>query len=164
MNWDPVDKTVLADEQVDINGCSWRSGAKVEKKLLKQWFVRTTKYAKELLDGLNDALLDDWNDVIKLQRHWIGQCNGVNFDFMVADGGNEFVTVWTPNPEYIEYTKFLAVNENHILTMRENVDCNSTVKLKAMLINPISLERIPVFATKELEFPYGSDSHVGKYV
>ena len=72
VNWDPIDKTVLADEQVDSNGCSWRSGAKVEKKLLKQWFVKTTAFAKQLLEGLDNPTLQDWRDIINLQRHWIG--------------------------------------------------------------------------------------------
>lgn len=83
VNWDPVDKTVLADEQVDGAGCSWRSGAKVEKKLLRQWFVKTTKFAKNLLDGLDDPTLEEWRDIIKLQKHWIGECDGYNFKLIV---------------------------------------------------------------------------------
>jgi len=83
VNWDPVDKTVLADEQVDANGCSWRSGAKVEKKLLRQWFIRTSAYAKQLLDGLEDPTLRDWRDIINLQRHWIGECDGYAFNLLM---------------------------------------------------------------------------------
>lgn len=55
----------------------------MEKKLLKQWFIRTTQFAKELYDGLNDSVLHDWKDIIKLQKHWIGECNGVNFYFKI---------------------------------------------------------------------------------
>ncbi|KAJ4448566.1 hypothetical protein ANN_10584 [Periplaneta americana] len=73
VNWDPVDQTVLADEQVNDNGCSWRSGAKVEKKMLKQWFIRTTRFSKSLWDGLSDPLLKNWKDIINLQKHWIGE-------------------------------------------------------------------------------------------
>lgn len=62
-----------------------RSGAQVEKKLLKQWFVKTTKFAKQLYDCLNDSVLHDWRDIIKLQKHWIGDCDGVNFEFKVAN-------------------------------------------------------------------------------
>lgn len=115
VNWDPVDQTVLADEQVDMNGCSWRSGAKVEKKPLKQWFVKTTKYAKALYDGLSDPILDNWRDIIKLQKHWIGECNGVVFDFQFKQNKNDFITVWTSYPEFVEYATFIAVAPNSLV-------------------------------------------------
>lgn len=79
VNWDPVDQTVLADEQVDENGCSWRSGARVEQKYLKQWFIKTTNYAKSLFDGLAD--LPEWYGVKGMQANWIGDCTGCYFDF-----------------------------------------------------------------------------------
>uniref|UniRef100_T1IZ92 leucine--tRNA ligase n=1 Tax=Strigamia maritima TaxID=126957 RepID=T1IZ92_STRMM len=81
VNWDPVDKTVLADEQVDDLGCSWRSGATVEKRVLKQWFVRTSKLAESMSDGLDDPSLSGWQHVTKMQKNWIGECNGWRFDF-----------------------------------------------------------------------------------
>ncbi|KAI8438449.1 hypothetical protein MSG28_010960 [Choristoneura fumiferana] len=71
VNWDPVDQTVLADEQVDELGCSWRSGAKVEKKTLTQWFIKTTQFAQKLYDGLSSDQLENWKDIINLQKHWI---------------------------------------------------------------------------------------------
>ena len=75
VNWDPVDNTVLANEQIDANGCSWRSGAKAEKKLLRQWFLNIRQYADEMLADLNK--LDKWNDTVKeLQRSWIGKSTG----------------------------------------------------------------------------------------
>ena len=57
----------------------------MEKKLLKQWFIRTTKFAKLLYEGLDASILHDWRDIIKLQKHWIGECNGVNFDFRLLN-------------------------------------------------------------------------------
>ncbi|XP_071445476.1 leucine--tRNA ligase, mitochondrial isoform X2 [Hetaerina americana] len=113
VNWDPVDETVLADEQVDQSGRSWRSGAKVEKRWLKQWFIRTTKFAKSLFDGLQDPALVDWRDVIKLQRHWIGACDGTTFDFEVSLEGQRqhswTIAVWTQCPECILGVSFIAV-------------------------------------------------------
>ena len=82
---------MLADEQVDESGHSWRSGALVEKKLLKQWFIRTTEFAKDLLEGLNDSILHDWRDILKIQKHWIGDCLGVNFNLnIISDGKGYF--------------------------------------------------------------------------
>nr|CAI5843216.1 unnamed protein product [Callosobruchus analis] len=162
VNWDPIDQTVLADEQVDENGCSWRSGAKVEKKLLKQWFIRTTKFAKSLFDNLDSSKLHDWRDIIKLQKHWIGECNGVNFDFKVANSEDGFVTLWTDHPEYIEYVKFIIVNENHILARQEGItDVKGTVKLKAEVENPFTKNKIPVFVSHEIEFLPFTDFYVG---
>ena len=86
VNWDPVDQTVLADEQVDAEGRSWRSGALVEKRPLKQWFLKTTNFSKSLLDGLEDPSLEDWRDVVKLQQNWIGVCEGVRLEYTLDDG------------------------------------------------------------------------------
>ncbi|CAK9294685.1 unnamed protein product [Gordionus sp. m RMFG-2023] len=72
VDWDPVDKTVLAREQVDANGISWRSGSKVEKKRLKQWFLKTTAFSKSLYDELDKLDKDGWKDVADIQREWIG--------------------------------------------------------------------------------------------
>uniref|UniRef100_A0A8C7WMM0 leucine--tRNA ligase n=1 Tax=Oryzias sinensis TaxID=183150 RepID=A0A8C7WMM0_9TELE len=79
VNWDPVDQTVLADEQVDESGRSWRSGALVEQKLLTQWFIKTTNYAKPLLDALEE--LPEWYGVKAMQANWIGECTGCYFDY-----------------------------------------------------------------------------------
>lgn len=161
VNWDPIDKTVLADEQVDENGCSWRSKAKVEKIIFKQWFIRTTRFAKDLLEGLDDSVLQDWKDVIKLQRHWIGDCNGVNFDFKLINT-NDFVTLWTSQPEYIKHAKFIAITPSHILSRYNstNVD-NSTKKLDVKAIHPLTQQEIPIFITDQIEFLPQTDSFLG---
>ncbi|CAH0546082.1 unnamed protein product [Brassicogethes aeneus] len=162
VNWDPVDKTVLAHEQVDENGCSWRSGAKVEKKLLKQWFIRTTKFAKDLLEGLDDSVLHDWKDIIKLQKHWIGECDGVNFDFKIKENSDEFVSLWINSPELVNDVKFVAVKKDHILARQENITgLNGTKKLSATLLNPFNNKEVPVFVSNDVEFLPFTDSYVG---
>nr|CAH8838380.1 unnamed protein product [Trichobilharzia regenti] len=83
VNWDPIDKTVLADELIDSQGRSWRSGAKVERRPLRQWFFRTTAYSKSLLDGLKDIENNEWRDVVNLQRGWLGNLNGTQIEFDV---------------------------------------------------------------------------------
>ncbi|KAH1008667.1 hypothetical protein HUJ05_009202 [Dendroctonus ponderosae] len=162
VNWDPVDQTVLADEQVDENGLSWRSGAKVEKKLLKQWFIRTTKFAKQLYDGLDDAVLHDWRDIIKLQKHWIGNCDGVNFDFKVNSSSTSVATFWTSTPELIEEAKFVAVTSNHVLAKQEGVtSADGTVKLQSVVTNPFNKEQLPLYVTNDIEFADETDSFIG---
>ena len=82
VNWDPVDETVLANEQV-IDGCGWRSGAPVERREIPQWFLRITDYAEELLAELDDL---DWPEPVKImQRNWIGRSEGVEVDFGIED-------------------------------------------------------------------------------
>ncbi|CAG9833015.1 unnamed protein product [Diabrotica balteata] len=164
VNWDPIDQTVLADEQVDENGNSWRSGAKVEKRILRQWYIRTTRFAKNLLEGLNDPILQDWRDITKLQKHWIGDCDGVNFDFTVEGNNKEFLTLWTSTPEYVENVKFVAVTSDNILAKKEDVKLKSeqeTVRLRTQLINPINSAKIPVYVTNEVNFLPLTDSYIG---
>ena len=89
VNWDPVDMTVLANEQV-IDGRGWRSGALVEKKKLNQWFLKITDFAEDLLDGLKG--LDDWPDKVKLmQENWIGKSIGMRASFALSMADNQLV-------------------------------------------------------------------------
>ncbi|MEH3035220.1 MAG: leucine--tRNA ligase [Sphingomonas adhaesiva] len=109
VNWDPVDMTVLANEQV-IDGRGWRSGALVEKRKLSQWFLKITQFADDLLDGL--AGLDQWPDKVRLmQENWIGKSQGLQFRFALSDGGS--VEVFTTRPDTIFGASFVAVAADH---------------------------------------------------
>jgi leucyl-tRNA synthetase len=115
VNWDPVDMTVLANEQV-IDGRGWRSGAAVERRKLSQWFLKITDFADELLDGLAD--LDQWPDKVRLmQENWIGKSRGMKFRFALA-GGDERVEVFTTRPDTIFGASFVAVSPDHPLAQR----------------------------------------------
>ncbi|EFN89647.1 Probable leucyl-tRNA synthetase, mitochondrial [Harpegnathos saltator] len=166
VNWDPVDKTVLADEQVDLNQRSWRSGALVEKKMLKQWFIRTTAFAKSLLEGLNDPNLKEWSDIIKLQKHWIGNCNGINIDFKLISDIPDFpntMNLWTNMPEFIEYAKFVAISPQNILHRKDYThDIDVGIKcLNAKVLNPFSGEELPIFVTDKIVYSPCRDNHLG---
>lgn len=156
VNWDPIDKTVLADEQVDVNGCSWRSGAKVEKKMLRQWFIRTTKFAKSLLDGLDDTKLEDWKDIIKLQKHWIGDCNGYNFNLNV-ENTKTVLSLWTQTPEYLRNADFIAIKSDHILNRNENSEC----LLNLYIDNPFNKRTLPIIVSDTLEYSPDCDVYIG---
>lgn len=109
VNWDPVDMTVLANEQV-IDGRGWRSGALVEKRKLSQWFLKITDFAEDLLAGL-DAL-EHWPDKVKLmQENWIGKSVGLQFRFALSDGGS--VEVFTTRPDTIFGSSFVAIAADH---------------------------------------------------
>ncbi|URW75287.1 leucine--tRNA ligase [Sphingomonas donggukensis] len=109
VNWDPVDMTVLANEQV-IDGKGWRSGATVERRKLNQWFLKITDFADELLDGLDT--LEHWPDKVKLmQENWIGKSQGLQFRFALSDGGS--VEVFTTRPDTIFGASFVAVAADH---------------------------------------------------
>ncbi len=109
VNWDPVDMTVLANEQV-IDGRGWRSGALVERRKLSQWFLKITDFAEELLAGLDG--LEHWPDKVKLmQENWIGKSQGLTFRFALSDGGD--VTVFTTRPDTIFGASFVAVAADH---------------------------------------------------
>jgi leucyl-tRNA synthetase len=103
VNWDPVDQTVLANEQV-VDGRGWRSGAVVERKSIPQWFLKITDYAEELLQGLDE--LEDWPDAVKtMQRNWIGRSEGAEFEMKVCDANGTLdlkdrgVRVFTTRPD-----------------------------------------------------------------
>jgi leucyl-tRNA synthetase len=115
VNWDPVDMTVLANEQV-IDGRGWRSGALVEKKKLSQWFLKITDFAPELLEGLNT--LDRWPERVRLmQENWIGYSQGAEVVFPLAEPvvGLESVTVYTTRPDTLFGMSFLAIAPEHPL-------------------------------------------------
>lgn len=109
VNWDPVDQTVLANEQV-IDGRGWRSGALVEQREIDQWFIRITDYADELLDDLDSV---DWPEQVKtMQKNWIGRSQGVEFSFE-RKGSDERLEVYTTRPDTIMGITYVAVAAQH---------------------------------------------------
>ncbi|MET0372537.1 MAG: leucine--tRNA ligase [Sphingobium sp.] len=116
VNWDPVDMTVLANEQV-IDGKGWRSGAVVEKRKLSQWFLRITQFADDLLEGLKD--LDQWPDKVRtMQENWIGRSKGLQFRFdftapFPLAGGPDGIDVYSTRPDTIFGASFVAIAADH---------------------------------------------------
>jgi leucyl-tRNA synthetase len=112
VNWDPVDQTVLANEQV-IDGKGWRSGATVEKREIEQWSVRITAYAQELLDAIDT--LDGWPEQVRtMQRNWIGRSEGVYMEFGIA-GSDERLGIYTTRPDTVMGVTYVAVAAEHPL-------------------------------------------------
>ncbi|MBI1391432.1 MAG: leucine--tRNA ligase [Alphaproteobacteria bacterium] len=117
VNWDPVDQTVLANEQV-IDGKGWRSGAPVERRKLSQWFLKITDHAEDLLAALEDGRLDGWPDNVRLmQRNWIGKSKGLKmrFDFAgaKAPNGASDVEIYTTRPDTLYGASFIAMAPDH---------------------------------------------------
>ena len=181
VNWDPVDKTVLANEQV-IDGKGWRSGAEVEKKIINQWSFKITDYADELLNDLD--LLDGWPEQVKtMQKNWIGKSKGVLFQF-ISDS-EDIIEVFTTRPDTIMGVTFMALSFNHKIVEREAKDNhelaewitnNSNVKqaeadlsiqekkgfkLKTKAIHPISKKEIDIWVANFVLADYGSGALMG---
>ncbi len=118
VNWDPIDQTVLANEQVDADGRSWRSGALVEKRKLRQWFLKITAYADQLLDDLDT--LTGWPERVRtMQANWIGRSTGAELTFDVVDaagkGSGEQITVFTTRPDTIFGASYVVLAPEHPL-------------------------------------------------
>ncbi|MEA1987675.1 MAG: leucine--tRNA ligase, partial [Pseudomonadota bacterium] len=119
VNWDPVDMTVLANEQV-IDGKGWRSGAPVERKEIAQWFLRITDYAEELLEGLDK--LDGWPEQVKtMQKNWIGKSTGLQISFPI-EGQEGNLDVYTTRPDTLMGVSYLAVAADHPLSQKAAVN------------------------------------------
>ena len=118
-NWDPVDQTVLSNEQV-IDGKGWRSGAKVERRKLPQWFFKITEYADELLDSLDK--LDNWSNQVKImQKNWIGRSEGLKLNFNIHKNPDieiklNTIEVYTTRPDTIYGASFIAIAPDHPIT------------------------------------------------
>jgi leucyl-tRNA synthetase len=115
VNWDPVDMTVLANEQVE-NGRGWRSGALVERKELTQWFFKISDHADELLTAIDG--LDNWPAKVKImQSNWIGKSRGLEFSFDVVNGpeGHDQITVYTTRPDTLMGASFVGISADHAL-------------------------------------------------
>jgi len=122
VNWDPVDQTVLANEQV-VDGRGWRSGAPVERRSIPQWFLKITDYAEELLNGLDE--LDGWPEAVKtMQRNWIGRSEGVDFELQASDSEGEpdaaghSVKVFTTRPDTAFGMTYAVLAPEHPLVVR----------------------------------------------
>jgi len=176
VNWDPIDNTVLANEQV-IDGKGWRSGAEVERKEIPQYFMKITEYADELLDGL-DAL-NEWPDQVKImQKNWIGKSSGCEITFDL-DGSEEVIKVFTTRPDTLMGVTYLAIAPEHKIShnisknnkkIKDFVDeCKkigvseaeiSTAEKKGIFSglyakHPITNENIPVWIANYVLINYG---------
>lgn len=110
VNWDPVDQTVLANEQV-VEGKGWRSGALIERRLLNQWFLKITNYSEELLDELNN--LSGWPESVRImQENWIGKSVGANIKFKI-ENTSEFIDVYSTRPDTLFGASFIGVSYDH---------------------------------------------------
>jgi len=114
VNWDPVDQTVLANEQV-VEGRGWRSGALIEKKEISQWYMKITDYAEELLDDIEK--LEGWPEAVKtMQKNWIGKSVGIDIDFRLND--TDTLTVYTTRPDTLMGATYLAIAAEHPLAIQ----------------------------------------------
>src|SRR5690606_36943733 len=115
VNWDPVDQTVLANEQV-IDGRGWRSGALVERRKIPQWFIKITAYADELLADIDK--LEGWPERVRvMQQNWIGRSEGLEFSFEVKDS-DERLTVYTTRPDTVMGVTYCAIAAQHPLALK----------------------------------------------
>ena len=177
VNWDPVDQTVLANEQV-IDGRGWRSGATVERKELSQWFLRITDYAEELLADLDR--LPGWPETVRtMQANWIGKSHGVEFSFAI-EGIEETLPVYTTRPDTLFGVTFCSVAAEHPLAKRVAAtdpaaaafirDCQSAGTSEETLerlekkgydtgyraIHPFTGETVPIFIANFVLMTYGT--------
>lgn len=159
VNWDPVDQTVLANEQVDANGLSWRSGAKVERKRLNQWFVKTTWMARELVEDLDK--LEKWpKEVKEMQKGWIGLKKGVGVLFLVEKEGNYVgeVEVFTTRIETLLGVSFIGLGKGHKLAGKREEE-GRVEGLEA--IHPLTGEKLPVFVCEYVLNEFGTGAVMG---
>ena len=178
VNWDPIDETVLANEQV-IDGKGWRSGAAVERKKLSQWFFNISKFSQELLDGLDD--LKKWPNKVKtMQKNWIGKSFGCEIDFKIeGDLPVENIKCFTTRPDTLFGFSFLALsvdheisqffkNNNDFLNFKEECSKTGTTeeaiavgekigfKTNLMAVNPLNpKQKVPVYFANFVLMDYG---------
>lgn len=186
VNWDPVDETVLSNEQV-IEGRGWRSGAVVEKRRLRQWYFRITDEAENLLKDLDS--LTHWPEkVITMQRHWIGKSEGAHIDFSIEKPLNEHtpsIRVFSTRPDTLFGATFLALSPHHPMaeTLAHSCDaigafiqeCNSLgtsqeildkqekkgIQTSLFVKNPFSHEVLPVYIANFVMMDYGTGAVMG---
>jgi leucyl-tRNA synthetase len=177
VNWDPIDQTILANEQV-INGRGWRSGALVERREIPQWFFKITDYADELLNELDN--LPGWPDQVKtMQRNWIGRSEGIEIQFPVSDT-KEHLTVFTTRPDTLFGVTYIAIAPQHPLAKQaaeNNIElaqfleeCKNIkvaeadmatiekrgVRTNMMAIHPVTKEALPIWVANFVVMDYGT--------
>ncbi|HBY77348.1 MAG TPA: leucine--tRNA ligase, partial [Cyanobacteria bacterium UBA11148] len=185
VNWDPIDQTVLANEQVDSQGRSWRSGALVERKLLRQWFLKITDYAEQLLNDLDK--LTGWPERVKLmQANWIGKSVGAYLEFPII-GLDEKIAVFTTRPDTVYGVTYVVLAPEHPLTLKvtttdrkeavetfiQEVTQESELERTAedkpkrgiptggKAINPFTGEEIPIWIADYVLYEYGTGAVMG---
>ena len=140
VNWDPVDKTVLANEQV-IDGKGWRSGALVEKKKLSQWFLKISKYSEELLKDLDG--LKKWPNKVKImQSNWIGKSVGAEIEFKLSNKEDK-IKVFTTRPDTIYGATFIAISTDHKLVsdvLKNNINAKNFIE-ECKILNPDKIKK-----------------------
>lgn len=177
VNWDPVDQTVLANEQV-IDGRGWRSGALIERREIPQWFIKITAYSDELLAELDQ--MPGWPEQVRtMQRNWIGRSEGVQIDFAIADREQK-LTVYTTRPDTLMGVTYVAVAAEHPLTLEAAInnqaltafieECRQggtseadieTMEKRGMplgiaAIHPVNGEAVPIYAANFVLMGYGT--------
>ncbi len=177
VNWDPIDQTVLANEQV-INGCGWRSGAPVERREIPQWFLKITDYAEELLNDLDK--LENWPErVVTMQRNWIGRSEGIEILFKL-ENSDKPLKVFTTRPDTLFGVTYLAISPQHFIakevaknnpTIAEfNEQCNKVKVAEADMAtmeklgmdtgyfakHPLTGDLIPIWIANFVLMDYGS--------
>ena len=185
VNWDPIDQTVLANEQVDSEGKSWRSGAVVERKLLKQWFFKITDYAEKLLQDLDR--LDGWPERVKtMQANWIGKSVGAYLEFPVV-GKDDKIAVFTTRPDTVYGVTYVVLAPEHPLTKEvttpeqkeavsafiEEIKGQSEIERTAedkpkrgiltggQAINPFNGAEVPILIADYVLYEYGTGAVMG---
>ncbi|GBL11206.1 leucine-tRNA ligase [Microcystis aeruginosa Sj] len=185
VNWDPIDQTVLANEQVDSEGKSWRSGAKVERKLLRQWFLKITDYAEQLLTDLDK--LTGWPERVKtMQANWIGKSVGAYLEFPLVNSP-EKIAVFTTRPDTVYGVTYVVLAPEHPLTLQvttpeqksavetfiQEIASESElertaedkpkrgIKTGGLAINPFTGEEIPILIADYVLYEYGTGAVMG---
>lgn len=177
VNWDPVDQTVLANEQV-INGCGWRSGARVERREIPQWFIKITAYAEELLKDLDT--LSGWPEQVRtMQRNWIGKAQGASIRFQTTDH-SDAIEVFTTRPDTLMGVTYIAIAPDHPLALSTAYnhkalhqfieECRKTKVAEAematqeklgmdtgiQVFHPITCDYLPVWVANYVLLDYGT--------
>jgi leucyl-tRNA synthetase len=183
VNWDPVDQTVLANEQV-VNGRGWRSGARIERREIPQWFIKITAYSQELLDDLES--LTGWPEQVRsMQRNWIGKSPGMNIRFPVMGEQKTQIEVFTTRPDTLMGVTYLAIAPDHPIALSAAYankelqafieECRKTKVAEAEIatqeklgmntrleaFHPITNDNIPIFVANYVLLDFGTGAVMG---